>query len=322
MSLRKLPRIENLDRPDDGEDDLCPSDRELREWESRLSVRLRAPALGSTLDIFTPIGKNPFTGEGVDAQDVRNFLKSATGDVTINLNSPGGSYFAGAAIYTLLADFKGKVVVNVLGAAASAASLIAMAGDTIRISKAGAIMIHNAQAGVSGDRHDAASLADVLDGIDAAIRAIYSARTGQTDAALDKMMTPTIGTWFFGQEAIDKGFADELLADDATVEEKSTKSKAQNGTRSARAELDAHLSSRGLSRGRRRELLRDAFPDKITMPVENQTSPALSEIAASLKSAVPVWKPLDTPRAVDDPATPRAGHFAALDKMSGLLETL
>lgn len=319
MSLRRLPRIENLARHDDGEDDLCPSDRELREWEARLSVRLKAPAEGASLDIFTPIGKNPFTGEGINAQDVTVFLKKATGDVTVNINSPGGSYFEGAAIYSLLLDHKGKVIVNVLGAAASAASLIAMAGDTIRISKGGAIMIHNSQAGVSGDRHDVAALADALEGIDDAIRSIYSARTGQTDAALDKMMTPAIGTWLFGQEAIDKGFADEMLADDATVEDKSQKTRTQSSTRSARAELDAHLSSRGLSRSRRRELLRDAFPEKLTMPPENEKPPAFAELASQIRDfKLPAFT-VDTPRAVDDPATPRAGYSQALDNLSSLL---
>lgn len=319
VSLRRLPKIENLAR-EDGDDDLCPSERELKAWEDRLSVRLASAPAGIVIDIFSAIGKNPFTGEGVNAQDVKNALGNGAEDVTVNINSPGGSYFEGATIYSLLAGHKGKVVVNVIGAAASAASLIAMAGDEVNIAQAGSIMIHNAQAGVQGDRHDAEDLSNALGEIDAAIRSIYAARTGLPDAALDKMMTPTIGTWMFGQEAVDKGFADKLLTADKVVEDKSAKAIRSNGTRSARAELDAHLSSRGLSRSRRRELLRDAFPEKITMPAEPANATNIAGLADMIRGAVPE-KPIDKPRAIVDPTTPGAGHFAALDKLSGLLES-
>jgi ATP-dependent Clp protease protease subunit len=99
------------------------------------------------IDIFGPIGKDPLTGEGVSDKDVSLALKDATGEVTVNINSPGGSAFQGLAIYSMLSNYSGKVVVNILGAAGSAASIIAMSGDTIRISTGGSVMIHNAQAG-------------------------------------------------------------------------------------------------------------------------------------------------------------------------------
>jgi ATP-dependent Clp protease, protease subunit len=96
------------------------------------------------ISIFDPIGFDPWTGEGVTAKRIAAALRTLDGaDVTVNINSPGGDMFEGLAIYNLLREYSGKVVVKVLGLAASAASIIAMAGDEVRIARAGFLNIHN-----------------------------------------------------------------------------------------------------------------------------------------------------------------------------------
>lgn len=280
MSLRRLPVIENLERPED-EEDVFPASKEMDEWRAR-NVRLAETPKGVVIDILEAIGKN-FFGEGVGTKDVQAKLKDATGDIVVNINSPGGSYFEGAAIYSLLQQYSGKVIVNILGVAASAASVIAMAGDEIRISPAAGIMIHNAQAMIGGDRHDMEDAADTLGGIDKAIRNIYAARTGQTDGALDKMMTPLSGTWLFGKDAIDKGFADALLPDGAVV--KDPKPANGSGAKQTRNMIDAMLAAKGLSRRERRNAFRNLFAERGGHEPETVDSGvSLAEIADMIRN--------------------------------------
>jgi ATP-dependent Clp protease protease subunit len=313
VSLRRLPRVENLERPQD-ESDLYPGERELTEYEANIGVRLAAAPNGTVIDIFGQIGKNPFTGEGISDADVSRALKDATGDVTVNINSPGGSAFQGLAIYSMLGGYAGRVIVNILGAAGSAASIVAMAGDTIRISNAGSVMIHNSQAAIMGDRHDMEDGVAALTELDAAIRGIYAARTGQKDAALDEMMTPSIGTWMFGKEAIDKGFADEMLEADKVTKDPAAKDKAK---KNARAELDSLLAKQGLSRSQRRDLYRNAFPGKLGEAEPPASSRAMLELADSIRT---MTKEYVTPRA--DATTPNAGLFGALDKLERMVDNL
>jgi ATP-dependent Clp protease protease subunit len=314
VSLRRLPRVENLERPQD-ESDLYPGERELTEYEANIGVRLAAAPNGTVIDIFGPIGKDWLTGEGVSDKDVSLALKDATGEVTVNINSPGGSAFQGLAIYSMLSNYSGKVVVNILGAAGSAASIIAMSGDTIRISTAGSVMIHNAQAGIMGDRHDMEDGVAALTELDAAIRSIYAARTGVDDAELDRMMTPTIGTWMFGKQAIDRGFADELLGEDKLVKADSAKGKTK---KNARAELDGILAKAGVSRTQRRDLYRNAFPGKVASAEPAPSARAAFELAASIRE---MTKELTvTPRA--DATTPNAGLSGALENLERMVAKL
>jgi hypothetical protein len=175
------------------------------------------------------------------------------------------------------------VIINILGVAASAASVIAMAGDEIRISPAAGVMIHNAQAMIGGDRHDMEDAADTLGGIDQAIRDIYAARTGQTDAALDKMMTPLGGTWMFGKDAKDKGFADSLLGDDAVVKDPKS---AGNSAKQTRAMFDAMMAAKGMTRRERRAHWRNLRaglgPLADDPPVDS--GPSLAQIADMIRN--------------------------------------
>src|SRR5690606_18131373 len=150
---------------------------------------------------------------GVTAKHIAGALRSlGKGPVTVNVNSPGGDLFEGLAIYNLLREHEGEVTVKVLGLAASAASIIAMAGDTIQIARAGFFMVHNAWIIALGNRHDLREFADWLEPFDAAMADIYVARTGQDTEAIQKLLDAE--SWIGGSAAIEQGFADELLPSD------------------------------------------------------------------------------------------------------------
>lgn len=130
-------------------------------------------------------------------------------DVTVDIASDGGDVFAASEIYTLLKKYSGKVTVNIEGLAASAASVIAMAGDQINISPTAQIMIHKAWGTIDGNSDDFAHQATVLSGIDESIAAAYEAKTGMKQTDLLHLMSQE--TWLTAQEAVDKGFADEIM---------------------------------------------------------------------------------------------------------------
>lgn len=120
--------------------------------------------------------------------------------------------FEGLAIYNLLREHEGEVNVKVLGLAASAGSVIAMAGDTVQIARSGFLMIHNAWVVAAGNRNDLREIAAWLEPFDAAMADIYSARTGLEAKAVAKLLDSE--SWIGGTAAVEQGFADELLASD------------------------------------------------------------------------------------------------------------
>ncbi|WP_236217467.1 head maturation protease, ClpP-related [Pseudomonas rhodesiae] len=167
-----------------------------------------------SVSIFDPIGFDPWTGGGVTAKRIAAALRTIDGaDVTVNINSPGGDMFEGLAIYNLLREYSGKVVVKVLGLAASAASIIAMAGDEVRIARAGFLNIHNCWVVAMGNRYDLMEMAERLAPFDQAMADIYAARTGDPQDAMQKLMNAD--SWIAGSAAVEQGFADGLLASDA-----------------------------------------------------------------------------------------------------------
>ncbi|EPJ5267720.1 head maturation protease, ClpP-related, partial [Providencia stuartii] len=111
----------------------------LDKWNSGI----RAASSDNTISVLDVIGED-FWGEGVTAKRISAALRAiGNQDVVVNINSPGGDMFEGLAIYNLLRAHNGKVTVNILGIAASAASVIAMAGDEIRMGRGAFLMIHN-----------------------------------------------------------------------------------------------------------------------------------------------------------------------------------
>lgn len=125
------------------------------------------------------------------------------------INSGGGDVYAGSEIYTALRDYRGDVTVKVVGIAASAASVIAMAGDTIEISPTAQIMIHNVSSGASGDHRALAHEAEVLKNYNNSIASAYLDKTGIEKDELLELMNHE--TWLTAEQAVEKGFADKVM---------------------------------------------------------------------------------------------------------------
>ena len=154
-------------------------------------------------------------GWEVTARDVRDALKGLAGrDLLVRVNSPGGSAFDGFAIYNMLARHDGRKTVQIEALAASAASYIAMAGDDIEMPAASFLMIHNASVLAIGDKNTLAEAIEVLKRIDAAMAAIYAARTGMDADEIGALMDAE--TWMTADEAVERGFATSILSADAT----------------------------------------------------------------------------------------------------------
>lgn len=248
MSVRTLPELPLAgERPDVGFD-LAP--KALAAWDA--SVTAAAAKDENTISILEPIGLDWWTGEGVTAKRVNAALRSiGKKPVTVLINSPGGDLFEGLSIYNLLRAHEGEVTVQILGIAASAASVIAMAGDEVQIAKAGLMMIHNCEWVAIGNRHVMAKCAEDMAVFDASMRGLYADRTGLSDKQVGAMMDDT--TFLGAEDAIDKGFADALLPADEVEHDP----KAALGERPAAYRIEAALAKHGVPRAERRKLIRD-----------------------------------------------------------------
>lgn len=151
--------------------------------------------------------------------DVEKALNEANGEsIEVEINSPGGEVYSGSEIYTVLKAYKGKVTVNIVGVAASAASVIAMAGDVVRISPTAQIMIHNVSSTVHGDYRVLGHEAEVIKNYNVSIANAYRLKTGMSEDELLKLMgkggSANLGTWLNAQQAKELGFVDEIMFDE------------------------------------------------------------------------------------------------------------
>lgn len=159
--------------------------------------------------IYDVIGADWF-GDGVTAKGVLAALADAEGGpVRVRINSPGGDVFEGLAIYNSLKAYPGKVDVVVDGLAASAASVIAMAGETVSMGQGTLLMIHNAATIGIGNRHDMAATAGVLGKIDGQLAEIYAKFSGEDAAGFAAQMDAE--TWLTAEEAKDAGLATGVI---------------------------------------------------------------------------------------------------------------
>lgn len=133
-------------------------------------------------------------------------------DVVVDIASGGGDVSAGSQIYTALRSYQGPVTVNVVGLAASAASVIAMAGDKVRMSPTAQLMIHKAWSVAQGNSDDMNHESGVLSKIDQSLASAYEAKTGMSSADVLKMMQDE--TWMTAKDAVRLGFADSIMFDD------------------------------------------------------------------------------------------------------------
>lgn len=147
----------------------------------------------------------------VAPKDINDALPDDGSDVDVVINSGGGLIDAGSEIYTALKNYSGKVNVNIVGMAASAASFIAMAGDHIAMSPTAQMMIHNVQSGLQGDSAAHAHEAQVLDSFNQSIAAPYVDKTGMSQEEVLAIMDKT--TFLNAEQAKEKGLIDEIMFD-------------------------------------------------------------------------------------------------------------
>lgn len=286
MSLRTLPAARAPARPAGFNWD-APSDA-LSRWAAHpLAAEADDPA---TISIYDVIGADYWSEDGgFTTRRLAGALRAiGPRDVTVAINSPGGDMFEGIAIYNTLREHPAKVTVKVLGYAASAASLVAMAGDEILMGIGSQMMIHKAWGLVVGNDDDFSAAATVFGTFNRGMAEIYSARTGQSEAevmALLKGDGPGAdGTWMTAGEAVAAGYADGLTTDQTPAA-----SGQARADLSARRRIDSLLAQQGLPRSERRRLLRDFSG----MPgAAGGTTPRAgdAELAAGVRSLIDLFR--------------------------------
>ncbi len=143
-------------------------------------------------------------------------LNAGSGDITVWINSPGGDCVAAAQIYNMLANYKGNVTVKIDGIAASAASVIAMAGTTVLMSPVSMMMIHNPATVAFGDHTEMEKAIEMLEGVKDSIINAYALKTGMSRAKLSRLMDAE--TWMDATKAVELGFADDIITKNAFPE--------------------------------------------------------------------------------------------------------
>ena len=156
-----------------------------------------------------PIDEDDFWGDAVTPKAFRDELEAEEGDITVWINSPGGNVFCSAEIYTMLCDHKGKVTVKIDAIAASAASVIAMAGDRVLMSPVAMLMIHDPMTIAMGNTKDMEKAIATLNEVKASIINAYQRKTGLSRNKISQLMENE--TWMNAKKAVDLGFADEIL---------------------------------------------------------------------------------------------------------------
>ena len=156
------------------------------------------------------IAEESWFDDDVTPQLFREELESGSGDITIWINSPGGDCVAAAQIYNMLMDYKGHVTVKIDGIAASAASVIAMAGTEVLMSPVGMLMIHNPMTVAMGDTDEMEKAIEMLGSVKDSILNAYEIKTGLSRAKLAHLMDAE--TWMDANKALELGFIDGILA--------------------------------------------------------------------------------------------------------------
>jgi ATP-dependent Clp protease protease subunit len=203
----------------------------------------------TNINIYSTIGEYG-DGSGMTPKIVSGILRKAAGaDVNVNINSPGGDFFDGLAIHTLLAEYEGSVNVRIVGLAASAASVVAMAGDNVKMAEGAFIMVHNSWTVAFGNKSDMQKCAAMLTKFDASMASVYAKKTGMQKDAVCQLMDAE--TWLSAEDACKQGFADSQLATgDVGIDPAAAPP-------SALRRLDVALAKAGMPRSERRALIKE-----------------------------------------------------------------
>lgn len=162
-----------------------------------------------TLMLCGTISDEAWFGDEVTPKDFKAELAKCSGDISVWINSPGGGVLAAAQIYNMLMEYPGNVRVKIDGLAASAATVVAMAGNTVEISPVGCMFIHNPEAISIGNSSDHKLTIKMLDEIKEGIINAYEIKTGHSRKELSDLMDST--SWMCAQKAVSLGFADKIM---------------------------------------------------------------------------------------------------------------
>ena len=162
-----------------------------------------------TLFLNGTIAEDSWFDDDVTPKLFRDELMSGSGDITVWLNSPGGCCVAAAQIYNMLMDYKGSVTVKIDGIAASAASVIAMAGTKVLMSPVSTMFIHNPMTVALGNSDEMQKAIEMLQEVKESIINAYEIKTGLSRAKLSHLMDAE--TWMDANKAVELGFADGIL---------------------------------------------------------------------------------------------------------------
>lgn len=168
------------------------------------------------LELHGTIAEESWFDDDFTPQMFKDELNAGSGNITVWINSPGGDCVAAAQIYNMLANYKGNVTVKIDGIAASAASVIAMAGDTVLMSPVSMMMIHNPATVAFGDHTEMEKAIEMLEGVKDSIINAYALKTGMSRAKLSRLMDAE--TWMDATKAVELGFADDIITKNAFPE--------------------------------------------------------------------------------------------------------
>lgn len=282
MSLRDLPKPQALTRPDGYSGD--PPTGALQQWiEVPSALDKDTP---NTISVYDVIGEDIF-GDGFSEKRLSAALRSiGPKEVTVNINSPGGDMFAGLSMYNMLREHPAKVTVKVMGIAASAASLIAMAGDEILMGAGATMMVHRSWGLSLGNTFDHAESSAMFATFDGAMAEIYGARTGKEHEAIMAMLDgpnrKSDGTLMTSAEAIDAGFAD------ATFE--STESNKADAAIPAhilaRRRMEASMAKDNVPRSERDRLFKSMLGERDAAPTAARDAGELTDALSDLLTTV------------------------------------
>lgn len=184
------------------------------KWKNQISQNDETERI---LELNGTIAEESWFDDDITPKMFKDELFSGTGAVTVWINSPGGDCVAASRIYTMLMDYKGEVTVKIDGLAASAASVIVMAGTKVLMSPTAMMMVHNPSTAAFGDKRDMEKAIALLDEVKESIINAYEIKTGLSRTTLSHLMENE--TWINAKKAIELGFADGMLESEKTATE-------------------------------------------------------------------------------------------------------
>lgn len=269
------------------------SPRALEKWNPAIQAAVENTS--DTITVYGVIGEDWY-GEGVTLKRIDAALRSiGEKDVTVYINSPGGDMFEGIAIYNRLKEHSHKVTTKVLGMAASAASIIYLAGSDRQVASSAFLMIHNCWTWLAGNRHYLRDIAADMEEFDAAMADLYAETSGQTAEDMAELMDDE--TYIRGKRAVELGLATGLLSS-TEVTERETEDTAHANALKA---MDVALAKGGMPRSERRELFasfKSGMPRAAGGGTHNaaptdKPSAVAPDLSASLSAATNLLKSLD-----------------------------